>query len=98
MLDQNRDLKENRSILLFIYGKNLPAQDTNPYFGLRPEITELLDEYITDVFKDLIYYIDNITGHYRIYVPRSILKDIFQVVYSDAYLGYKRCFESIVRL
>ena len=89
----------------FVYGKYLPAQDTNPYFGPRPGKDSLSEQdsteqdNITDVYKDLIYYIDRFTGYYRICVPRTVIKDIFDIVYSkDRHPGYKRCFHTISSL
>ena len=105
ILDKNNKLNKNKASLPFVYGKYLPAQDTDPYFGPRPGEDSLLEQdsteqnNTTDVYKDLIYYIDRSTGYYRVCVPRTVIKDIFDIVYSkDRHPSYERCFYTISSL
>ena len=52
----------------------------------------------TDIFNNLIYYINKFIGYYRVCVPNNIIKKILEVIYSNGYPGYKRYYNSISRI
>ena len=94
ILDSNKG--PNRTRLPFVYGKDLPSHETDPYFEPRPNSDLSNDNVDPNVFNDLIYHVDE-TAYHRLCVPRSVMKDVFDVAHGDGYPGYERCFQIIAR-
>ena len=83
-------------MLPFTRGGTVPTTDTDLYFQPRPGnefepvvggIESVLEPPIIPD-EDLIYYVDLITGKYRLYIPTAVVPDILAVAYGNGYPGF----------
>lgn len=97
----------NTAALLFILDF-FPATDGDPYLASQPKsgmLTNLAEDFA--VLKNpivdspapnkskLFYYINKLTGIYRLYIPPSVAPDIFAIAYREGYPDFA-CYYKII--
>ena len=44
-----------------------------------------------------IFYVNKFTSLERLCIPEPLVKDIFDIAYSEGYLGFKRCYKVVLK-
>ena len=54
----------------------------------------------SDIYDDLIYYVNKFSGYYRVYIPDhgDLIKQVLEVIYGNRHPGYDRCFNGISKI
>ena len=103
----NSELGENAASLSFCLGKDLPTADDDPYFSPRPESEDPTDpsarppasppiaEGSARGIDNLLFHVDKFTGHQRLCIPQSLVKEVLTIAHGSGHPGFSRCHQIV---
>ena len=105
-IKDNSELGENAASLSFCLGKDLPTCDDDPYFSPRPGEEEAQEEAPSGPaastpmaneakVHDLLFHVDKFTGHQRLCIPASLVKEILTIAHGSGHPGFQRCHQIV---